>query len=97
VYETNFYYLNKDGKKVNITGHRIRSALGLRSHAFRTSYDAATDKITITTQGHGHGVGLSQMGAVGFANEDGWSYVQILKYYYSVTDGSNHQVVAPQW
>lgn len=97
VYETNFYYINKDGKKVNITGHRMRSALGLRSHAFRTSYDAATDKITITTQGHGHGVGLSQMGAIGFANEDGWSYLQILKYYYSITDSSNHQVVAPQW
>ncbi len=97
VYETNFYYVTAEGKKVNITGHRMRSALGLRSHAFRTSYDAATDKITITTQGHGHGVGLSQMGAVGFANEDGWSYLQILKYYYSITDSSSHQVVAAQW
>ncbi len=97
VYHTNFYYLNSDGKKVVLTGHRIRSALGLRSHAFRTSYDAATDKITITTQGHGHGVGLSQMGAIGFANEDGWDYLQILKHYYSVTATSNHQVVAPTW
>ncbi|MBQ6830443.1 MAG: SpoIID/LytB domain-containing protein, partial [Clostridia bacterium] len=97
VYKTNFYYLTKDGKQVNITGHRIRSALGLPSHAFRTSYDAATDKITITTQGYGHGVGLSQMGAIGYANEDGWTYLQILKHYYSITDSSSHQVVAPQW
>ncbi|MBQ3259328.1 MAG: competence/damage-inducible protein A [Clostridia bacterium] len=97
VYHTNFYYLNNDGKKVVITGHRMRSALGLRSHAFRTSYDAATGKITITTQGHGHGVGLSQMGAIGFANEDGWDYLQILKHYYSVTASSEHQVVAPKW
>lgn len=97
VYHTNFYYVTASGSKVVITGHRMRDALDLRSHAFRTSYDAATGKITITTRGYGHGVGLSQMGAVGYANEAGWNYIQILKHYYSVTDTSNHQVVAPIW
>lgn len=100
VYHTNFYYLNVKGKKIVITGHQIRNIIGPRvllSHAFRTSYDAATKTITITSQGHGHGVGLSQMGAVGYANEEGWTYVQILRHYYSVTEKSAHQVVLPKW
>ncbi len=96
VYQTNFYYMNGKTKK-QITGHQIRSALGLNSHAFRVTYDSATKKVTIKTQGWGHGVGLSQMGAVGYANEEGWSYIQILKHYYSVTDTSTHQVVLPIW
>ncbi len=97
VYQTNFYYVNAKGDKKQLTGHQIRNALGLNSHAFRVSYDSATKTVTITTQGWGHGVGLSQMGAVGYANEEGWSYVQILKHYYSVTDTSTHQVVMPIW
>ncbi len=97
VYHTNFYYLDANGNKKVITGHQMRTILGLRSHAFRTSYDAATQTVTITTQGYGHGVGLSQMGAVGYANEEGWTYVQILRHYYSVTDKSDHQVVLPKW
>lgn len=95
VYETNFYYLNKKGQKVQLKGHQIRQALGLRSHAFRTSFE--NDTVTIQTQGWGHGVGLSQMGAVGYANEDGWTYVQILRHYYSVTNHTAHQVVLPVW
>ena len=33
--------------------------------------------------GYGHGVGMSQCGAVGYAAEKGWSYKKILKHYYS--------------
>lgn len=97
VFQTNFYYVDDDGNKKALTGYNMRNALGLRSHAFRTEFDAATETVTITTQGWGHGVGLSQMGAVGYANEEKWSYVQILRHYYSVTDTSNHQVVLPKW
>ena len=97
VFHTNFYYVDARGNKKPLTGYNIRQALGLRSHAFRVSYDAATDTVSITTQGWGHGVGLSQMGAVGYANEEGWNYVQILRHYYSVTDKSGHQVVTPVW
>ncbi len=96
-FHMNFYYVDARGNKKQLTGHNIRQALGLRSHAFRVSYDAATDSVTITTQGWGHGVGLSQIGAVGYANEEGWSYVQILRHYFSVTDSSSHQVVTPIW
>lgn len=97
VFHTNFYYVDNEGNQKPLTGYNMRNVLGLRSHAFRTSYDEATQTVTIKTQGWGHGVGLSQMGAVGYANEAGWSYVQILRHYYSVTDTSAHQVVLPVW
>lgn len=97
VYYTNFYYQRPDGSKVHLTGFNMRTALDLRSHAFRVAYDASTKKVTITTQGWGHGVGLSQMGAVGYANEAGWNYLQILWHYFSVTDKTSHQIVAPKW
>ncbi|MBR5539830.1 MAG: competence/damage-inducible protein A [Clostridia bacterium] len=97
VFHTNFHYVDNKGNQKPLTGYNIRNALGLRSHAFRVSYDEATQTVTITTQGWGHGVGLSQMGAVGYANEAGWTYIQILRHYYSVTDTSAHQLVMPVW
>lgn len=33
--------------------------------------------------GFGHGVGMSQCGAVGYAAEEGWNYKQILRHYYT--------------
>lgn len=35
-----------------------------------------------TTQGFGHGVGLSQQGALGYAAQEGWDYESILLHYY---------------
>ena len=43
------------------------------------------DKIIISTTGYGHGVGMSQYGALGMAQE-GYGYKDILKYYYSGTE-----------
>lgn len=37
------------------------------------------------------------MGAVGYASEAGWNYIQILHHYYSITDDSEHQIVRPVW
>lgn len=99
VTKTNWYY-TKNSKKVYITGVQLREATGgkLWSHAFKTgNYNAQKDSFTVTTYGYGHGVGLSQMGAVGYANEAGWSYQQILKHYYSITGNSKTQLVAPKW
>ena len=42
-------------------------------------------KIIIDTIGYGHGVGMSQYGAEGMAQE-GYNYQEILKYYYSGTN-----------
>lgn len=44
-----------------------------------------TDKVEITTYGFGHGVGMSQYGANGYANH-GYTYEEILKHYYTNVD-----------
>lgn len=59
-------------------GTEIRKLLNLRSTDFTINI---SDLVTITTKGYGHGVGMSQYGANGMAN-DGYSYEEILKYYY---------------
>jgi stage II sporulation protein D len=45
---------------------------------------ARASTLVITGSGEGHGVGMSQYGALGFA-EHGWSYEQILAHYYTGT------------
>ena len=37
----------------------------------------------MTYYGFGHGVGMSQCGAVGYAAEEGMNYKQILQHYYT--------------
>lgn len=94
--KTNLYYINTKGVKTYIRGSDFRDTVGyIRSHAFTVKQDG--DNLTFTALGYGHGVGLSQMGAVIYANEKGWDYIQILQHYYSVTATSNHQLVAPRW
>ena len=53
--------------------------------------------ITMEVYGNGHGVGMSQYGAVGFAIKGGWNYAQILAHYYSLTPGSKYKLVKPVW
>ena len=43
-----------------------------------------SDYVYITTRGYGHGVGMSQYGALGMAKE-GYTYDQILRHYYQNT------------
>lgn len=62
------------------TGKEVCSKLSLRSTFFEiVEYD---DAIVVNTKGYGHGVGMSQYGAQGMALE-GYTYDEILKYYYS--------------
>lgn len=61
------------------TGRDFASKLKLRSNYFNIVQN--NQKITITTKGYGHGVGLSQYGANGMAKE-GYKYDKILKHYY---------------
>ncbi|MDO7906530.1 stage II sporulation protein D [Paenibacillus sp. JX-17] len=67
-----------DGK--TFTGPEIRQKLGLRSSNFIWSVQG--QEITITTFGYGHGVGMSQWGANGMAQE-GYTATQILQHYYT--------------
>ncbi len=61
------------------SGNEFRKKLGLRSANFKININ---DKILITTYGYGHGVGMSQYGANGYAKA-GYSYQEILKHYYT--------------
>ncbi|MFD2170175.1 stage II sporulation protein D [Tumebacillus lipolyticus] len=63
------------------SGADFRSKLGLRSTWFTWQVDRAAGKITFQTKGYGHGVGLSQYGANGMAQE-GKTSEQIIRHYY---------------
>jgi|GEM_PF-1375198 len=63
-----------------ITGRILReSVLNLRSACFTWEEDG--DDILFTTRGYGHGVGMSQWGAIEMSKM-GYDYVEILEHYY---------------
>ena len=61
------------------TGTTVRQLLGLRSTAFTIA--VVGDRVTITTKGFGHRVGMSQYGADAMAANDS-TYEDILRHYY---------------
>ena len=72
-------------KKIKIndreyTGSEVASKLSLRSAFFEITQDSET--VRINTKGYGHGVGMSQYGALGMAKK-GYDYKEILKHYYT--------------
>jgi stage II sporulation protein D len=74
------------GSTVNITGRVFRERImgfALRSASFTFVYDSAGDSFLFTTNGYGHGAGLSQNGANILATHQGYDYVQILRFYYT--------------
>jgi stage II sporulation protein D len=71
-------------KKIKINdkefkGTEVRNKLGIRSTYFEL--EQVGSNVTIKTQGYGHGVGMSQYGALAMAKK-GYTYQDILKYYY---------------
>lgn len=56
----------------------------IRSSAYTVTYDAESDTFTVTTRGYGHGVGLSQQGAILYAKQ-GWTAEQILAHFFPGT------------
>ena len=62
------------------SGVELRTLLRLRSTDFEIIKE--DNGVSIKTKGYGHGVGLSQYGANGMAN-NGYSYEKILKHYYT--------------
>ena len=80
-------FTNGTGRSLRFEGNEFRTILNrysdtirLRSTRFRVERDNGT--ITFTGNGLGHGVGLCQWGAKGFA-EAGWSYRDILSFYFT--------------
>lgn len=67
---------------IEFTGKTLYDKLGLKSTDFSLKKDG--DNIVVSTVGYGHGVGMSQYGAEGMA-EEGYNYKDILKYYYTGT------------
>lgn len=61
------------------SGTALRRLLGLRSTNFLLT--VGQNEISITTRGHGHGVGMCQWGADGLARS-GKDHAYILKFYY---------------
>lgn len=68
---------------VEFLGKDVASKLKLRSNYFSIIQNGSN--VTVTTKGYGHGVGMSQYGALGMAKE-GYKYDQILKHYYQGTE-----------
>lgn len=67
---------------IEFTAKEVCSKLELKSTYFEIIQE--TDKVIIKTKGYGHGVGMSQYGAEGMAQE-GYTYKEILNYYYNGT------------
>ena len=80
-------YVSQSGNTRSITGNWFATDIladagyALRSHAFTITY--ADGNFTIVTKGYGPGVGMSQWGAQLYAQNEGWSYSQILTHYYT--------------
>lgn len=71
-------------KKIKINGKEfkgteVRKLLGIRSTYFEL--EVISSNVLIKTTGYGHGVGMSQYGALALSNR-GYTYDKILKYYY---------------
>ena len=71
-----------DKGEIKISGTELRSILKLKSTLFDISVSG--NEVVINGYGHGHGVGMSQLGAQTFA-EHGYSYDKILLHYYKNT------------
>jgi stage II sporulation protein D len=81
--------MGTDGKSLRVeikNADKVRAALGLKSALFEftNKYDSSGNLTVIVFKGSGwgHGLGMSQYGARGMAQE-GFDYKEILNYYYS--------------
>lgn len=72
----------KIGNK-EIKGTDVRNILSLNSANFDIKFE--NNSVKINVKGYGHGVGMSQWGAQGMA-EDGYKYYEILSHYYTGTN-----------
>ena len=72
--------LKINGKE--FSGKDVYYKLGLRSSDFEI--ELVGSNVVIQTKGYGHGVGMSQYGALGMAKK-GYSYREILMHYYTGT------------
>ncbi|MCG3417961.1 stage II sporulation protein D [Oceanobacillus jordanicus] len=74
------------------SGREVREKLELRSSDF--TIEQKDDHLIFTTKGYGHGIGMSQYGANGMA-EEGKTYKEIVNHYYKDVEISTVTDTAP--
>ena len=65
----------------NLLARQSVDRRSLRSQCFTVSYNADLDCFIFDVYGYGHGCGMSQWGAIGYAR-NGWGYRDILTHYF---------------
>ena len=65
----------------NLLARQSVDGRSLRSQCFTVSYNADLDCFIFDVYGYGHGCGMSQWGAIGYAR-NGWGYRDILTHYF---------------
>ena len=65
----------------NLLARQSVDGRSLRSQCFTVSYNADLDCFIFDVYGYGHGCGMSQWGAIGYART-GWGYRDILTHYF---------------
>ncbi|MFC2948886.1 stage II sporulation protein D [Virgibacillus sediminis] len=75
-----------------LSGREVREKLSLRSSDF--TIEQKNDHLIFTTEGYGHGIGMSQYGANGMAKE-GKSYKDIIAHYYQGVEINTVDDTAP--
>lgn len=94
---TNLYYLKDDGSHRYIRGVELYAVIpGCKSHAI-TVLSEEDGVYTMESRGYGHGIGMSQYGAAGYANVAGWTYDMILAHYYGFDNDTAWGLVGPKW
>ena len=78
----NFSQSTRKVRLCNVPLTRIRTDFQLKSTFFSVLYDSAAHRVTLSGHGFGHGVGLSQEGAIRMVNM-GIAYDSIIRHYYS--------------
>ena len=94
--DSSVYVVDVDGNKVAKTFSELRVASDKKANKISNDlnkinikgknevikYSSTPTKYTLSGKGWGHGVGMSQNGAIGMAKE-GFTYDEILKWYYT--------------
>lgn len=74
--------MSDGNRSYSISGEKFRQIMGLKSNSFSVAIRQNT--VYINGSGNGHGIGLSQWGALGMAKL-GYKYNEILSHYYPGT------------
>lgn len=86
--------------KINIcgtekSGEYVYSILNLKTSKATINYNPQTQKFDITTKGYGHGVGMSQISAMGYSINENMSYDKILSIFFQNTKLEGNVVSKP--